>query len=81
MDNIEGDAHMIISVILYSMVLVLGLLVIVGTVLNFVVFEETFDELQNLQPNVKNPFRMSKLIPRGKSVKLEDFSLGLSLRN
>ena len=77
MDNIEGDAHMIISVILYSMVLVLGLLVIVGIVF----FEETFDELQNLQPNVKNPFRMSKLIPRGKSVKLEDFSLGLSLRN
>ena len=32
-DNVEGDAHMIISVILYSMALVLGLLVIVGLVL------------------------------------------------
>lgn len=41
MDNIEGDAHMIISVILYSMVLVLGLLVIVGKVSIFVVFRWT----------------------------------------
>ena len=43
MDNIEGDAHMIISVILYSMVLVLGLLVIVGIVVSkIVVFRENF---------------------------------------
>ena len=31
-DNVEEDAHMIISVILYSMALVLGLLVLVGMV-------------------------------------------------
>ena len=33
-DNVEEDAHMIISVILYSMALVLGLLVLVGMVTN-----------------------------------------------
>ena len=32
-DNVEEDAHMIISVILYSMALVLGLLVLVGMVM------------------------------------------------